>query len=71
MDIDSKVSKKIFALLEEGEEARRSGACSPYGGRTLEHCLSAYGWVKEDLRQALIKADPKYARSQGVGSEVK
>jgi hypothetical protein len=49
----------IFKILREGEERRRTGAPSPYSGADLRHSLHAYGWVREDLRLALIKADPK------------
>lgn len=51
-------------ILNEGSEARREGTNNPYKVNSIEHLLHAEGWLKEDLRLALIKADPKYAQSQ-------
>jgi hypothetical protein len=61
---DSVAIKYIMERLKEGEKAFLDGTANPHHGGTLEHALFAYGWVKEDLRQALMKANPSYRAGQ-------
>lgn len=53
-----------YAIIKEGVEARRLGIPCPYAGNTLRHFLHTQGWLIEDLRIALMKADPIYAKGQ-------
>lgn len=66
----SDVYKAVIGALELGKSNRRDGYVSPYKGDTLAHSLHASGWVAESLRLALIKTDPKYAKSQADGDAV-
>jgi len=61
----------VAHLLNEGSEARRHGTHNPHKGNSIEHLLHAEGWLKEDLRLALIDASPSYARSQGFSVQDK
>ncbi len=54
----------ILEKLKAGEKAFREGTKCPHSPGSLEEALHAYGWVKEDLRQSLMKHDPRYAASQ-------
>lgn len=54
----------IYARLQEGERNRRMGRINNHGGNSLSHMLVSYGWVKEDLRLALIKSNESYALGQ-------
>lgn len=58
-------------LINEGAKARREGTPNTYRGNSLEHLLHSQGWLKEDLRLALIDASPPYARSQGFSVQDK
>ena len=57
---------RIFAILHEGERNRREGTSNQYAGNTIEHSLSAYGWVTEDLRIALMQNNPNYEKQQAA-----
>lgn len=61
---DNTEYERITRLIREGEQARRTGHPNPYHGQSVEHALHATGWVKEDLRLALIETSPSYAKSQ-------
>lgn len=47
--LDSNLHHRYLDVIKEGEQARDSGAGSPYHGHSLEHCLHAVGWVERDL----------------------
>lgn len=64
--MSQEVIDKIFAVINEGRDCRRNGTSNQYAGGTLEHCLSAHGWVTEDLRIALMKANPVYESGQAT-----
>lgn len=61
---NKQVVEYIYSKLKEGEKAFRDKTPTPYHPDTLEGMLHIYGWVREDLRQQLMKADPQYAASQ-------
>lgn len=52
------VAEWVFGILNEGAESYRLGTCSPYRGDDVRHSIHAHGWVMEDLRCSLIRADP-------------
>lgn len=57
-----------YAKIKEGIAARQDPAFgpSPYPGNTLAHMLSAEGWLREDLRIALMNAKPSYLWGQAT-----
>ncbi len=61
---ESELSKQLYAFIKEGAHARIDGISCPYPPRTVAAMLHSVGWVREDLRQALIKADPRYGEEQ-------
>lgn len=61
---EQQVRDWIYAKLREGERNRRVGGVNNHPGNSLAHMLVAYGWVKEDLRLALIKSNETYALGQ-------
>lgn len=54
----------IWNVQKEGAKARREGTSNPYHAHTLKASLHATGWLMEDLRLALMKADPVYRKNQ-------
>lgn len=54
--LDAKLGHCLLDVYAEGQRARDTGAVSPYGGQSLEHCLHAAGWVSRDLALALAAA---------------
>ena len=56
--------RRLYALIKEGAHARINGTRCPYAANTVASMLHSVGWVREDLRQALIKADPRYGEEQ-------
>ena len=61
---ESELSKRLYAFIKEGAHARINGTRCPYAINTVATMLHSVGWVQEDLRQALIRANPAYAASQ-------
>lgn len=49
-----------------GRTSRIQGLATPYVGNTMEHSMHSKGWLVEDLRLALIKADSTYAKNQAA-----
>ena len=54
------LSTDLYAYIKEGAALRNNidGSTNRYPGNSVAHMLSATGWFTEDLRLALIKADP-------------
>lgn len=70
--IHKKIADWVFGLLKEGEEHRKTGVRKKnYGGGDVRHTIQSYGWVYEDLRQALINKDPVYAANQKIVDDIK
>ena len=63
---ERQIVERLYHYVKEGAKARQNGTSSPYAGNTLAHFLHATGWVQEDLRQGLMRADP-----EGYGAEQK
>ena len=61
---ESELSKRLYAFIKEGAHARINGTSCPYAAHTVAAMLHSAGWVREDLRQALIKADARYGEEQ-------
>lgn len=61
---ESEISERLYAFIKEGAHARINGTSCPYAARTVASMLHSVGWVREDLRQALIKAKPAYGEEQ-------
>ena len=61
---EKEICTALYKFVKEGHALRLSGGACPYAGNTLAHMLSAIGWVSEDLRQALMRADPRYGAEQ-------
>ena len=55
---------RLHAAFKAGAKQRRDGTPTPYPARGLLSQVSTYGWVQEDLRLALMKADPAYRKGQ-------
>lgn len=66
MDSEKDLAAWAYSKIREGAQRRVTGAPNRYAGNTLAHLLSAQGWLTEDLRQALMKANPVYAVSQAA-----
>ena len=67
MIIDEReTSAAAYAIVKEGVFARRNGGRCPYAGNTIRHFLHSQGWLTEDLRIALMKADSKYEADQAA-----
>ena len=61
---EEELTKILYAKLQEGEEARKIGKCNPYKPNTLSNMLHSYGWVREDLRIALMRSNENYEKGQ-------
>lgn len=61
---ESELCERLNAFIKEGAHARINGTVCPYPARTVAAMLHADGWVREDLRQALMKAKPAYGEEQ-------
>lgn len=62
---EREVATWCYAVVKEGAAARVSGASCPFPAKQeLRSMLHSIGWVQEDLRQALMKADPVYRANQ-------
>lgn len=57
-------SDRMHAIFKAGAKARADNTCNPYPGKSLLGQLHIYGWVQEDLRLALMRADPVYRAGQ-------
>ena len=60
---EREITNYLYGIIKEGMEARRTGARCKYN-TGLKHMLHSVGWVREDLRIALMRSDPSYAASQ-------
>jgi hypothetical protein len=58
--------KAAYEIIVEGALSRRNGTTNNYRANTLRHFLSAQGWLVEDLRIALMKANPTYEKGQAA-----
>lgn len=67
--LNKDLGHRLLDVFNEGVAARDSGAFSPYHGHSLEHCLSAAGWVQRDLRIALDAAKLRIAELEKVIEE--
>jgi len=47
----------LYRILKEGELSFHEGTICPYHEDDFRKMLHSYGWVKEELRCALIKAE--------------
>lgn len=63
------MSAKLYAWQKEGMACRRNGGSTPYAGNTVAHAMHSSGWLQEDLRIALMKADARYRASQPDGNK--
>lgn len=61
---ERQICDQLYKWQKEGALNRNNGKPCPYKGNTIAHMMHSSGWLTEDLRIALIKADPKYAASQ-------
>ena len=61
---ESEVTERLYAFIKEGAHARINGTRCPYAANTVASMLHSAGWTREDLRQALIEADPRYGEEQ-------
>lgn len=55
-----------YAIIKEGIACRQNGIANRYPANTMRHMLSSIGWLQEDLRIALMKANPVYRQGQTV-----
>lgn len=55
---EKQLSASLYKYIKEGAQLRKDGGICKHAGNTVAHMLSTQGWLTEDLRQALIKADP-------------
>ena len=55
---------RLHAVFKAGAQARRDGTVTPYPANNLLGQIHSYGWVREDLRLALMKANPVYLANQ-------
>jgi hypothetical protein len=58
------VVEAAYAIIKQGEAARRNGTSNPYPTASLHSLLHMRGWLTEDLRIALMRAKPSYAEDQ-------
>lgn len=62
--IATAIMNKLVTVYREGVKAHLDGTANPYPGNTINHTVHCWGWVNEDLRQALMKANPQYREQQ-------
>lgn len=54
----------MWKRMKEGRQARRDGTANPSAANTIAQSLHSAAWLTEDLRLALMKADPQYGEQQ-------
>lgn len=54
----------MYSVIKEGQKARRENTGCPHPAYTLKSFLHVQGWVSEDLRIGLCKANPTYRATQ-------
>lgn len=62
--INKETREYLEEVYREGSRGRIAEKPCLYGGTAIEHSMYSKGWLMEDLRQALMKADPVYRKSQ-------
>lgn len=60
---------RLHAVFKAGAQARRDGTPTPYPANNLLGQIHSYGWVQDDLRLALMKADPVYRANQEASAQ--
>lgn len=54
----------MWKVAKEGRKARQDGSICPYAANTVAAVIHIEAWVIEDLRLALMKANPSYGEEQ-------
>lgn len=58
------ICDRLYAWQKEGRLSRHTGARNPYPPNSIAAFMHGSGWLTEDLRLALCRADPAYAWGQ-------
>ena len=58
------ICEHLYRYKKEGAAARHSGVPCPYPANSLAAFMHSGGWLTEDLRLALCRANPSYAWGQ-------
>lgn len=62
---EHEICEYLNRVFKAGAAARRDGSNIPYAAtEELKSMIHIFGWVQEDLRLALMKADPIYRIGQ-------
>lgn len=61
---ERQICDQMWKWRREGAKARIACAPCPYPANTIAYFMHCEGWLCEDLRQALMKADPRYGDEQ-------
>lgn len=61
---EREIGEKLHQWFKAGAKARQTGETCPHAGGSLASQIHVYGWLKEDLRIALMRANPAYAAEQ-------
>ena len=54
----------LYNHHKAGQKRYLSGERCPHAANTVAYLMDVLGWVSEDLRQSLMKADPIYGEGQ-------
>jgi hypothetical protein len=58
--------KAVDEIVKEGAVSRRTGTPNRHAPNTIRSYLHSHGWLCEDLRIALMKANPSYEAGQAA-----
>lgn len=61
---NEELSDDLYKFVKQGERQRAAGTSAIHSPYSVAVMLNVVGWVHEDLRLALKKADPKYGEQQ-------
>ncbi len=64
MKTEREICDWMWKITKEGRRARRDGTANPYAANAVASSLHSAGWLTEDLRLALMEADPLYGEQQ-------
>jgi hypothetical protein len=64
MSEEAMICDRLYRWQKEGQLARHTGAICPHRPDTLASFMHGSGWLTEDLRLALCRANPAYAWGQ-------
>lgn len=61
---EKQIVEKLYVWQKEGVKSRQDLTPNPYKPNTLCSFMHTNGWLQEDLRIALMEANPTYEISQ-------